>query len=374
MRWVAAWAVVLLAGCTGAGIPLDPQPPSPPSFGLGLPLPPDLPAVGVHLEGQAAVADFLADLEVAARAALVACGQPGAVPHVVDGLRNSSTPLFAGVMGVFNACEGDPWPGAQEKAREARAAGAEKALFDGLLARARTALENQTRRLDALPPPGSLPEVQFQGKLMEQALWRRAAIAAQPAAFAAYQETGDEFELANIVLSLQGVHTDEVAQPVLLAASFRPGMCLLPDAERHEDRVREKLRDALRLAERYGTDEEARYVNEVHGRLKLVSAPDIAFAAERGWWQHLLREEMDLDHHRAYYGTYDDPVLPDQSEAILLVARYWNGTRSLATDDRVQSLADQMQLTSPWGQDLIRPRLAAALAEMEWSYHQVRCT
>ena len=371
MRLPVALAAVLLAGCLSNGAAIN-TPPASPHFGLGLELPTEAPPPGPYLEGTD-VTTFLAQLERGARTALEACGKPEATQYIVDGIRNSSTPLFAGTMGVYNACQGDLWSGAEAQARKAKQDGREGEVFGEALQRAQASLDNQTRRLDALAPPASVPEVQLQGKLMEQVLWRRAIVAAQPAAFEIYQKSRDEFELANILMSLQGVQTDELAQPALLMGSAGSRICNVPNVQAYESRVADKLAGALELAQKHGTAEESQFVNEVYGRLRLVTSPDIGFAIEHHWWQHLLREEMDLDHHTAYYQTYDDSALPSQSEAVLLVAQYWNTTRSLATDDRLQSLADQMQLPNPWGTDLLRPRLAAALSEMEWSYSQVEC-
>ena len=359
-------AMLVLSGCMTA-----PRETAEPRYGLGLEIPSQLPPPGPYLEGSAVVHAFRQKVQAMLPQVLQACGANVTTAEIRKAL--DLDPLYAGVYGVYGQCQGDISAEANRIAREAKRNGTEEETYAHYVAQAKASLEREIALLDAAPTGGTVAEVEMVSKLQSEVLGRALAFETIQGWMDHYLNVSrDEFDLSNVFINLMSYET--TTKRILDTYEWTNSTCHIPNQDQLEQRVKDKLEHAIELARKWDNPETPEASN-AYGTLTQSFQPMIAFASEHDWWQLLLRDEMEMDHIIAEYETQGADALPTPEEARYLVALYWNQSRNLVFQDRLDSLADQMEyaLGGGWYEDDLRPRMALGLAQVEWTYSQVIC-
>ena len=370
-RLLAVALAILLAGCAKPDETEDAEVEI--RYGLGLEVPSPLPPRGPFLEGGTVVTDLRAKLEQMVPAVLEGCGAPFTPEEIASAM--DSDLLYASIYAVYNNCQRNLWPEAERMAKEAKRNGTEKQTHARYLSEARASIDRQARLIDTVSQGATVAEVEMVSKIQAQLIMKVVGLDTQQRAMDHYLNVSqDEFELANVFVGLMFGPDEATTQAILQTYPWTASSCRLPGAENLEARIYSKLEKALDLARQWERPGDAEFVNRPYGALLKGHVPMVAYASERDWWQVLLRVEMELDDIIAYYQTFEINILPTQDEARYLVALYWNQSRSLVIQDRLDSLAYQMEYTGlSWEENDLRARQALSLSKMEWTFAQVVC-
>jgi hypothetical protein len=362
-----------LAGCLAPAHKDSPQF----TFGLGLQVPQQLPAPRPHAEPADEVMELQAFLETNATRIKDDCHNAGATPGWL-GQRYDEGHLLSSIRIILDTCSLPDHELGTRMARAATANGTRTRTYGALLGAASSALNETEAVLDSVFHPATVSESEYLAELMGEHLINEHILqTAQNFVKREGIEGASELNLLNSFNNFLLVRgRADAIQRLALEYPWREGSrCAPPDLNRLFQDTAAGYQRILAIGNASTPAEDSTNIGNLHGSTLISTWPTIRTAIDKNWWPVVLAGKSGLAWRDTYWQLHNrGATLPTYEEALYLVAKFRNETRTLSTDGRAAAVADDLVLTEDYyTHDPNMGLQVLSLASTKWAFGAVTC-
>jgi hypothetical protein len=132
------------------------------------------------------------------------------------------------------------------------------------------------------------------------------------------------------------------------------------------ERVREKAR-------RSDPTNSLDNIGDFRGRLETIDVPEIQKFIARHWWPEILEKLWTLRMHEAIWDDWNNQTYPSREEALYILARYQNHTRSLTSDQQVLLFQLRVESKQAWEGSTSAAKQVRAIESLKPTMDFVTC-